>query len=175
MIQELFASYRVEITFLHIISAVIWVGGMIVMRYSAHYSFQNIEQADIRLKSALYALKRLFILVSPFIVILLVTAIIMSVGLGFRDAALDKSGQVINSSAMHVYNLIHVKESIWTIMTLNYLAMVLIRNNAQKLLNQHDLAGAKKRATYISSYMVPFNIVLGIIAIFMGVFLRNLY
>jgi len=171
--HELFASYRVEITFLHIISAVVWVGGMIVMRYGAHYSFQNIEQADIRLKSALYALKRLFILVSPFIVILLVTAVMMSIGLGFRDAALDKSGHVINSGAMHVYNLIHVKESIWTIMTLNYLAMVFIRNKAQKLLNLQDFSGAKKRATYISKYMVPFNIILGLIAIFLGVFLHN--
>jgi len=171
--QELFGTYSIEIIFLHIVSAVVWVGGMIAMRYSAHYSFQNIEQADIRLKSALYALKRLFILVAPFVVILLVTAVIMSVGLGFRDAALDNLGHVINSKAMFSYNLIHVKESIWTIMTLNYLAMIFIRNKAQKLLEQKDLVGAKKRATYISKYMVPLNIILGIIAIFIGVFLNN--
>lgn len=171
--QELFGTYSIEIIFLHIVSAVVWVGGMIAMRYSAHYSFQNIEQADIRLKSALYALKRLFILVAPFIVILLVTAVIMSVGLGFRDAALDSSGHVINSEAMHIYNLVHVKETIWSVMTINYLAMIYIRNKAQKLLDQKDLVGAKKRAIYISKYMVPFNIILGIIAIFIGVFLSN--
>ncbi|MDX1809840.1 MAG: hypothetical protein R3331_09895 [Sulfurospirillaceae bacterium] len=173
--QEILSDNRVLITFLHIISAVVWVGGMIIMRYGAHYSFQNIEQTEVRLKSSLYALKRLFILVAPFIVTLLVTAIILAVGLGFRDAAIDKSGNVINSYAFRLYNIIHVKESIWTIMTLNYLAMVILRNKAQKLLDLKDFAGAKNKAVLIAKYMVPLNILLGIIAIFLGVYLRNSY
>lgn len=173
--QEIFVDNRVLITFLHIISAVVWVGGMIIMRYGAHYSFQKIEEVEVRLKSSLYALKRLFILVAPFIVILLVTAVIMSVGLDFRDAAMDKTGKIINNYAFHLYNIIHVKESIWTIMALNYLAMIILRNKAQKLLDLKDFVRAKNKAVLIANYMVPLNILLGIIAIFLGVFLRNSY
>jgi len=166
MIQEFFGTYRLEIVYLHIISAVVWVGGMIALRYAAHQSFQSIEDPRIRLTRASHALKRLFIIVAPFIVILLITAIILSVGLGFRDTAID-------SHRYYLYNIILVKESIWTIMSVNYIFMVFLRNKAQKLIQTGNLQGAKKRLSPIAKYMVPLNIVLGLIAIFLGVYLRT--
>ncbi len=175
MIQEFFGTYRLEIVYLHIISAVVWVGGMIALRYAAHQSLQSIEDPKIRLTRASHALKRLFIIVAPFIVILLITAVILSVGLGFRDAAIDNSGNVIDSYRYYLYNIIHVKESIWTIMSVNYIFMVFLRNKAQKLIQTGDLQGAKKRLTPIAKYMVPLNIILGLIAIFLGVYLRTSY
>ena len=41
--EQLFSEYKVIIVFLHVISAVIWVGGMIAMRYASHPSFLEIE------------------------------------------------------------------------------------------------------------------------------------
>jgi len=175
MMQEFFGTYRLEIIYLHIISAVVWVGGMIALRYAAHQSFQNIKDPKEKLTRASQALKRLFCIVAPFIVILLLTAIILSVGLGFRDAAIDNNGNVIDSFRYYLYNLIHVKESIWSIMSLNYLGMVILRNKAQKLIETGDLQGAKKRLAPIAKYMVPLNIILGLIAIFLGVYLRTSY
>ncbi len=40
--QDIFLEYKTFIVFLHVISAVVWVGGMIAMRYAAHYSFLEI-------------------------------------------------------------------------------------------------------------------------------------
>lgn len=170
----LFADHRTVIVFLHVISAVVWVGGMIAMRFAAHHSFLELEPAA-RLPRIAHALKRLFVIVSPFVIILIITAVIMAVGLGFRAAAVDASGNVIDEYAMHIYNLVHVKEVIWMLMAANLAAMILRRNKAQKLLDQGDMAGAKKALELIGKYMVPINIILGVIAIYLGVTLRNAY
>ena len=156
---ELFADYRTQIVFLHVISAVVWVGGMIAMKFAAHTSFMQIESPLHRLERISQALKRLFVIVSPFVIILIITAVIMSVGLGFRAAAVDANGHVIDAYAMHIYNLVHVKEVIWMIMTGNLGVMIFIRNKAQKLLTKGDTAGAKKSLELIGKYMVPLNII----------------
>ena len=172
---ELFADYRTQIVFLHVISAVVWVGGMIAMKFAAHPSFVNIESPLHRLERISQALKRLFAIVSPFVIILIITAVIMAVGLGFRAAAVDANGNVIDAYAMHIYNLVHVKEVIWMIMAGNLALMMFLRNKAQKLLDKGDSAGAKKYLELIGKYMVPVNIILRIIAIYSGVTLRNAY
>ncbi|WP_297484806.1 hypothetical protein [Sulfurimonas sp.] len=172
---ELFADYRTQIVFLHVVSAVVWVGGMIAMKFAAHPAFMSIESPLHRLERISQALKRLFIIVSPFVIILIITAVIMSVGLGFRAAAVDANGNVIDAYAMHIYNLVHVKEVIWMIMSANLALMILLRNKAQKLLDKGDSAGAKKSLGLIGNYMVPLNIILGLVAIYLGVTLRNAY
>ena len=63
---EFFAEYKVYIVFLHVLSAVVWVGGMIAMRYAAHPSFLEIESPAKRLERIADALKRLFCIVAPF-------------------------------------------------------------------------------------------------------------
>jgi uncharacterized membrane protein len=174
-IYEFFGDYRTAIVFLHVLSAVVWVGGMIAMRYAAHPSFMKLAEPPMRLERIAQALKRLFAIVAPFVVILIVTAVLMAVGLGFRAAAVDAEGNVIDQAAYAAYNLVHVKEGIWLIMALNYLAMVLRRNRAEKLMIQGNLVDAKQKLELIGKYMVPVNIALGIIAIFLGVTLRNAY
>ncbi len=172
---EFFADYRTQIVFLHVVSAVVWVGGMIAMKFAAHPAFMSIESPLHRLEKISQALKRLFIIVSPFVIILIITAVIMSVGLGFRAAAVDANGNVIDAYAMHIYNLVHVKEVIWMVMSGNLALMILLRNKAQKLLDKGDSAGAKKSLGLIGNYMVPINIILGLVAIYLGVTLRNAY
>ena len=172
---ELFAEYRTIIIFLHVISAVVWVGGMVAMRYAAHHSFMHIESPLHRLERISHALKRLFTIVSPFVIILITTAVIMAVGLGFRVAAVDASGNVIDENAMFLYNLVHLKEVIWMVMASNLAAMIWRRNKADKLLTKGDSTGAKKMLGLIGNVMVPVNITLGVIAIFLGVYLRNAY
>ena len=47
MLADFFKNYSSIIVFLHVISAVIWVGGMIAIRFAVHYSMQNIEEPKI--------------------------------------------------------------------------------------------------------------------------------
>ena len=171
--MELFGAFGNEIVFLHVISAVVWVGGMIAMRFAAHQSFTQIESPLQRMERVSHALKRLFIIVTPFAFLLITTAVIMAVALGFRAAAVDENGNMINEYAMNLYNLVHVKEVIWMIMITNLGVMAYLRIKVDKQLVQGDTLGAKNALTMIGKYMVPLNIVLGIIAIYLGVTLRN--
>lgn len=166
-----FWEYSTLIVFLHVLSAVVWVGGMIAMRFAAHHSFMELEP-PVRLARTAHALKRLFTIVSPFVLLLIITAVLMAVGWGFRIAAVDAEGNVIDQEAYFVYNLVHVKEGIWLLMTLNLGAMILRRNKAQKLIDKGDFAAAKPLLAMIGKYMVPINIALGVIAIYLGVTLR---
>jgi len=172
-IMIFYGNFSTEIVFLHILSAVVWVGGMIAMRFAAHNSFLEIENPLYRLERISHALKRLFILVSPFVVTLIFTAVIMAVSLGFRAAAVDENGNVISAYAMHIYNIVHVKEVIWMIMTANLVFMAYKRSSADKLLAKGNTVGAASALSLIGKYMVPLNIILGITAIYLGVVLRN--
>jgi len=175
LIYMLMADFKTQVVFLHVISAVIWVGGMVAMRFAAHHSFLHVENPLFRMERVAHALKRLFYLVTPFVLILIITAVIMAVGLGFRAAAVDASGNVIDDTAMFLYNLVHLKEVIWMIMAANLGLMMFFRNKAERALKANDAATAKAKLGLIGKYMVPLNIILGIIAIYLGVTLRNGY
>jgi uncharacterized membrane protein len=156
--MNLFGNYPQLIIFIHVISAVVWIGGMIAMRYAAHYAFQSIEDPKERLRKTANALKRLFVLVAPFTILLVATAMIMAIAMGLHHGAYK---------AMTM-----AKEGLWTVMFINYLAMVIRRNQAQRLLDNGNFDGAKAKLGLIGTYMVPLNIILGVIAIYLGVVLR---
>ena len=108
LMYQLFADHRNLIIFLHVISAVIWVGGMITMRYAAHASCSMIQDPKMRMERAAHALNRLFTLAWPAATVLIITAVIMAVGLGFRAAAVDELGNVIDDYAMSLYQTVHI-------------------------------------------------------------------
>ena len=154
-----FTEYAALLVFLHVISAVVWVGGMIAIRVAVHPSLQSIDDPKIKLGKTLQIVGQLFNLVIPFIIILIITAALMAIGLGFKGTDL--------------YWLVHAKEGIWTIMTVNFIYMYIKRNKAQKLFDSGDLAQAKMSVSNIPNLLLPINIVLGVIAIFAGVTLRG--
>ena len=156
---EFFNNFSSIIVFLHVISAVIWVGGMIAIRFAVHYSMQNIEDPKVKLGRTLENLKRFFNIVIPTIITLLITAIIMIVALGFKGTAL--------------YNIVIVKEIIWTIMLIIFITIYMKRNKAQKAFDSGDFVNTKKQLIPIATYFIPINIVLGLIAIFLGITLRG--
>ncbi len=156
---EFFNNFSSIIVFLHVISAVIWVGGMIAIRFAVHYSMQNIEDPKVKLGRTLENLKRFFNIVIPTIITLLITAIIMIVALGFKGTAL--------------YNIVIVKEIIWTIMLIIFITIYMKRNKAQKAFDSGDFANTKKQLIPIATYFIPINIVLGLVAIFLGITLRG--
>ena len=156
---DFFDNYSSIIVFLHVISAVIWVGGMIAIRFAVHYSMQNIEDPKIKLGRTLENLKRFFSMVIPAILTLLITAIIMIIALGFKGTEL--------------YSIVIVKEIIWTIMTVIFITIYIKRNKAQKAFDSGDFANAKNNLLPIATYFIPANIILGLIAIFLGITLRG--
>ncbi|WP_428025211.1 hypothetical protein [Arcobacter sp.] len=157
--KELFLSIPNIIIFLHVISAVLWVGGMIAIRFAIHYSMQNIEEPKIKLARTLENLQRFFNLVIPAILILLLTAIMMILGLELK--------------ATPLYKFALIKEIIWTIMTLIFIYIYTKRNKAQKYFDNGEFPLAKATLEPIAKIFIPTNIILGFIAIFLGVTLRG--
>ncbi len=172
---ELFAHYRNLIIFLHVIAAVVWVGGMIAIRFATHQSLAKIDDPKMRLERVSHTLKRLFAIVWPLVLVLLATAIVMAVGLGFREAAMDETGNVVDEYAMSLYSTVLIKEAIWFVMALNLGVMMWRRRQAQIALERGDVPRARDMLAPIARFMVPVNITLGVIAIFIGVVLRNAY
>lgn len=156
---QFFDNFSSIIVFLHVISAVIWVGGMIAIRFAVHYSIQNIEDPKVKLGRTLENLKRFFNMVIPAILTLLITAIIMIIALEFKGTDL--------------YSVVIAKEIIWTIMTLIFITIYIKRNKAQKAFDCSDFANAKNNLLPIATYFIPANIILGLIAIFLGITLRG--
>ncbi|MGB1226599.1 MAG: hypothetical protein ACPG9K_01815 [Poseidonibacter sp.] len=153
------SSFLSLVVFLHVISAVLWVGGMIAIRFAVHYSMQNIAEPRIKLARTLENLKRFFNIVIPAIIILLITAIILIITLGFKGTPL--------------YSIVIVKEAIWTVMTIVFISIYIKRNKSEKAFIAGDFLGAKNLLAPIAKYYIPLNIVLGIIAIYLGVTLRG--
>lgn len=157
--SELFAEYKNIIVFLHVISGVVWVGGMIAMRFAAHPSFMQIQSPAHRLERISDALKKLFSIVTPFVLILLVTAILMI------------KGYELNKSEFAM--LSHAKEGIWVVMMLNLALMMRRRKHAERFIEQGAYPKAAIQLQPIGKFMVPLNIILGIVAIYLGVTLSG--
>jgi len=172
---ELFNNYGHLIVFLHVLSAFIWVGGMIAIRVAVHPVIQRggvtageMLQNDVmssmlipkqRLGITLQITGRLFNLVMLFIAILFVTGLMMAIATGGHHGDLK--------------SLFLSKEIIWTIMTVIYIYMYIKRAKAWKLFSKGDVALAKAQLSLIPNLLLPINIVLGIVALWLGVSLRG--
>ena len=173
---ELFANYGHFIVFLHVLSAFVWVGGMIVMRVAVHpvvsrggVTPEEMLQSDVmskmlepiqRLGVTLQTVGRLFNLVMPFIILLFATGLTMAIATGGHHGELK--------------TLFLSKEIIWTIMALNYTYMYVKRAKAWKLFREGEMKLAKAKMKWMANVLLPLNIVLGLVALWMGVSLRGL-
>jgi uncharacterized membrane protein len=174
--SEFFGNYGHLIVFLHVISAFIWVGGMIAIRVAVHPVIQRggvtaaqMLENDVksvmlepkqRLGITLQITGRLFNLVMLFIAILFITGLIMAIATGGHHSDLK--------------SIFLSKEIIWTIMAVNYTYMYLKRAKAWKLFSKGEVALAKAQMSFIPNLLLPINIVLGIAALWLGVSLRGL-
>jgi len=163
MIKEtminIFNNYAHFIVMLHVVGAIIWVGGMIAIRFAVHPITSKIEDPNVRLETTLKLLKRFFNIVIIGIFFIIITAGLMAIGLGFKGTPL--------------YIIVHIKEAIWTTMAIIFTMIYLRRNKAQKYFNQNDLKNAKETLAPLPKWMIPANIILGIIALYFGITLRG--
>ncbi len=173
---DFFANNAQFIVFIHVLSAFVWVGGMIAIRIAVHpviarggvtdaqmlqtHKIAEILEPKQRLGITLQTTGRLFNLVIFFIIALFATGLIMAIATGGHKGVLK--------------TLFISKEIIWTIMAVNFTYMYLRRVKAWKLFNQGEIALAKAKMKWIPNVLLPLNIVLGLIALWMGVSLRGL-
>ncbi len=152
--------YTHIIVFLHVLSAFVWVGGMIAIRVAVHPVLQSIEEPKIKLGKTLEMTGKLFHLVIPFIIILLATGLMM---------ALSSKGHHGEYKSIFLS-----KEIIWTVMTVNFTYMYVQRRAAWKLFTSGNLPEAKEKVKLLPNVLLPINIGLGVLALYWGVSLRGL-
>lgn len=157
--KELFLISPSLIIFLHVLSAIVWIGGMIAIRFAVHFSMQQIQEPKIKIERTLDNLQRFFTLVIPSIIILLITALLLVFGIGFKDTPLN--------------SIVHIKESIWLVMTIVFILVYIKRNRAQKAFNEGNMPTVKANLEPIAKIYIPLNILLGIVALYLGVTLRG--
>ncbi len=175
-IYFIMTTFPNQIIFLHVLSAVIWVGGMVSARYGRVKPLRSLsEPEDFIHETKRYT--RFFKMMTPFIVLLFITSVIMA--LSFHDNAYDEDGFVLSQSAVELLKMIHTKGGIWTVMAMNMGLMAWINLKASKSFNScsnvKECKRCKEALEIIYNYLMPVNIILGAIEIMLGVVLRHAY
>jgi uncharacterized membrane protein len=156
----LYSDYGGLLVAVHVFSAMIWIGGMILMRFVVYPAIQGFEEPRIRLPHALGIIGSFFHLVIPFIVLIFATGLMMAIALSGHEGAMKTE--------------FIIKESIWVIMVLNFALMYLLRAKAARHYRERRHKEAKEVMRYLPNLLLPINIVLGIVALWFGVILRGL-
>ncbi len=175
-IYFIMTTFPNQIIFLHVLSAVIWVGGMVSARYGRVKPLRSLsEPEDFIHETKRYT--RFFKMMTPFIVLLFITSVIMA--LSFHDNAYDEDGFVLSQSAVELLKMIHTKGGIWTVMAMNMGLMAWINLKASKSFNScsnvKECKRCKEALEIIYNYLMPVNIILGAVEIMLGVVLRHAY
>ena len=156
--SDIFSSFLTQIVFLHVISAIIWLGGMIVLRYAVHFSMQEIIEPKIKIERSLQNLNNFFKLLIPSIVLLFISALILIYTLALNQSTL--------------YSTIILKEIIFTLMAGVFILVYIKTKQAKKAFEMGEMLKTKNTLILISKYLIPLNIFLGLIAVYLGVVLR---
>lgn len=175
-IYFIMTTFPNQIIFLHVFSAVIWVGGMISARYGRVKPLRSLsEPEDFIHETKRYT--RFFKMMTPFIVLLFITSVIIA--LSFHDNAYDDDGFILSQSAVELLKMIHTKGGIWTVMAMNMGLMAWINYKASKSFsscsNVTECKRCKEALEIIYNYLMPVNIILGAVEIMLGVVLRHAY
>lgn len=169
-IYSVMQDYSLFVIFFHVVGASVWVGGMITLWFLTRESGAGVPiERRATGRAALY--KKFFTFLSPFVLILFVTALFMA--LGYKDNAIDANGFTLDFKNLETYKLIHTKGSIWTIMVMNMFFMIWILNKASCKLCKTKVSA--DCMWLVSKYLLPLNIILGLVGIFLGVFLRSTF
>ena len=161
--QEIFMNIFIEnigvIIFIHVLSAIIWVGGMIATRFSVYSTLKDVQDHYVKFDKTLEIMKKQQIMTIPFVILSILTSVIMTLGINFKGT--------------QFYNIIHIKETIWLVMTLNFFAIYQTTKKAQQYIHNHETLKGREQLAIINKLLLPINIILGIIALYLGIMLRG--
>lgn len=170
LIYQVMTDYTNLVIFLHVVSAVMWVGGMMAILVITKKAHKGISD-QYHLNSNASLIKNYFKFLSPFIILSLVTALIMA--LGYKDNAIAEDGFIIDYKSMEIYKSITLKGSIWSAMVMNMILMIWIISKAEA-----DGCETQKSLDcmwLVNTYLLPLNIIMGAVAIYIGVSIRHAF
>jgi uncharacterized membrane protein len=149
-----------EIIFIHIFSVILWIGGMIILKFAVSPVLKNISDDAIKITKILEIMKRFFYIAFIASILLIVTAVILIIGLDLKTIG------------GNIYQIVMIKEIIWTVMFVILLFIILRRNRAKKYLKSNNIKMAIKTTLFIDKLIIV-NIVLGLVSVYFGIILRG--
>ena len=169
-IYGVMTGFPTTVVFLHAMSAVVWIGGLIALWY---ISYSNSEELSLerRFENRAAAIRRFFIFLSPFILVSLGTALFMA--FGYLDNAYDPDGFIVDMGNVAAFKLIKLKGSIWGAVVFDMLLILYTIRNVKCGLSTDK--ASTDCLWLVNTYLLPAAILLGTVNIFIGAFLRNLY
>jgi len=174
IVYYIMSTYANQIIFLHVLSAVVWLGAMISARYGRVKPLRQLSTPEEYIYET-ERYKRFFKLTLPFIILLFITSLMMA--LGYKDNAIDPEGFMTTDFAVDMYKMIHTKGTIWTVMAMNMGLMAWINSKAAKNFdhcsNMKECKKCKDALWIIYNYLLPINIILGAVEIMLGVILQS--
>lgn len=161
-------DYTVLIVFLHVLSAVVWVGGLVALLVLSRKAKKGVD-IERRFSGRAALFKKLFTFLAPFVILLFITSLFMA--LGYRDSAIDPDGFVIDQTGFEIYKYINTKGTLFLVMAMNMIFTLWIITKAECKLCK--IQRATDCMWLINTYLLPINIILGVVAIYLGVVLRH--
>ncbi len=159
--ESFLKEYEAIILPLHLLSAIVWIGGMIMFIFAVYPSLKQIPNEKSMTRTALRTFRRYFNFLFFFIIISMITGVVMEMGGGYESRS-PTLGAIVST-----------KEAIWVLMFLNFLfSYFKIIEAKNKCLNS-DVDAAKDNIRLITYYLFGINIFLGIVALYFGLILQG--
>lgn len=156
--SEFFGEYARIVIFFHVVFAIAWIGGMIVVRFAVHNAMSNITDTGVRLGTTLAILGKFFQMIVLSIVVMGITGIVMLKSIPFADM---------------LVGVAHLKTQLWTLMAAVFGYIYFRFHKAKGAYAAGDMLECAKYLSPIPRYLILINISLGLLAVLFGVVLRG--
>ncbi len=161
-IAGLFNDFGGIIVFFHIIAASFLLGSMFMIVFIIKPALMDIDDLAVRYSRCIKILGRYFYYLLGVMALIISASFAMRVGLGFEFAS------------PVLLSLVHVKEAIWLLVACNFIYMYIRLRNAKKLLSTREFFEVHENLGLIVNWLMPLNIILSMIAIYIGIAIRGL-
>lgn len=158
---NLFGDFGRIIVFLHITTAAFLLGSMLMIRFIIKPTLMDIDDESVRYSRSIRVLEKYFHYLIVVMILIISASLTMSVGLGFEYA---------NPT---LFSLIHVKEALWVFISFNFLFMYIKLLNSKRLYRKREFFELHENLKLIINYLMTLNIVLTLIASYIGVIIRG--
>ena len=159
MMETFYEQFAFIILPLHLISAMVWIGGMVLFIVAVYPSIKQIPNEKLMVRTNLRTLRRYFNFLVPFIMIVAITGVIMEIGAGYEHKN-PTLGAIVGT-----------KEAIWVLMFMNFILGYYKVIEAKKRCMASDSEQAKDNIRLIAHYLFGINIFLGLAALYFGLIL----
>jgi len=158
---NLFGDFRRIIVFLHLVSAAFLIGSMFMIIFIIKPTLVAIDDKAVRYSRCIRIIEKYFYYLFATMMLIVSASLTMSVGLGFEYASPT------------LYSLIHVKKALWIFIVFNFIYMYIKLMNARRFFKTREFFEVHENLGLIVTYLMPLNLILTLIAAYMGVIIRG--